>query len=54
MEDDGPMLQSLGVDEGAGASLPGSGCRELVLQEVAGLADVLGYFYASELNRAQA
>lgn len=54
MEDDGPVLQNLGVDEGAGASLPGSGCWELVLRETAGLADVLGYFCASELHGAQA
>lgn len=44
MEDDGPVLQSLGVDEDVGASLPGPACQELVLQEMAGLADVLGYF----------
>lgn len=53
MEDGGPMLHSLGVDEGADASRLGSRCQELVLQEMAGLADVLGYFCASELNRAQ-
>lgn len=54
MEADGPLLQSLGVDEGAGASLLGSGYWELLLQEMAGLPDVLGYFCASELNRTQA
>lgn len=54
MKDDGSVLQSLGVYEGAGVSFPGSGCWELVLQEVIGLAVVLGFFGASELNRSQA
>lgn len=43
MEDDGPVLQSLGADEGLGASVSGPGCQELVLQEVSGLANVLGW-----------
>jgi len=51
--DDGPVLQSLGVDEGICASLAGSGCRELVLQEMSGLADDLGYFCASEGHKIE-
>lgn len=44
------MLQILGADEGIGTSLAGSGCCELALQEMAGLANVRGYLCDNELN----
>lgn len=54
MDSDGPVLQGLSVDEGIGASFLGSGCWELVLQQMGGLADVLGYFRATELGQSWA